>query len=85
MITSALLHLLFIFLGTIISMFPEYSGMPVAFDSAISTITPYLNYLNNFIPVDTFWEVLNIAFVFYSALLSFKLLNWVVNKVRGSG
>jgi hypothetical protein len=85
MITNALLWIFFTFLASVVSLFPLYSGMPVSFDSALSTITPYLNYINNFFPVDTLWSVLSYLFIFYTGLLSFKILNWIINKVRGSG
>lgn len=85
MITNLILNVFFMFLTAIISILPNALDLPPAYYSALDTISPYLNLMNSFFPVDILFDVLAIIFSFYTFLYSFKFLNWTLNKLRGSG
>lgn len=85
MITEALLYTFFTFISFVISLFPVFSGLPQGITTAFSSIGSYLNMANGFFPMDTLWSAIVILVTFEMGILTFKTLNFVINKVRGSG
>ena len=50
---------------------------------AITTASGYISSVNEFIPVDTLLSVLSAILVIEVAVLSYKLIMWVLTKIPG--
>jgi len=85
MITNAILFIFFTFLGAVTSLLPSYSGLPDDLETAFNSIGTYLNQANVIFPIDTLFDCAVILVSVEFAIMTFKLLNFVINKVRGSG
>lgn len=85
MITNILLLILNTFLYFIIDLFPDFTGLPTGISTTFTTIQTYFGYLNKLFPIDTLISALAILLTFDIALVSYKIFNWIVKKVRGSG
>jgi len=85
MILDLLLNILYYLLSAVLIIFPNYNGLPTQIISALDTVQIYLQKANSFLPMDTLMIILGLIFTFEAAILTFKLVNYVLNKVRGSG
>jgi uncharacterized membrane protein SirB2 len=85
MITGFLLWILYQFFSLVIYVFPNFGGLPTQMTDALNAMQTYLQKANSILPVDTMLVVIGIALTFEAAVLTFRLTNYIVNKVRGSG
>lgn len=85
MITNGLIIVLDTFLASLIQLLPNSTPLPPNIHTAVITIQPYVNMLNTIMPIDTIFQVVLCAFIFETSVLAFKIMNFIFNKVRGSG
>jgi len=84
-ITEFLLSLVFGLVWGMLGVLPEYTFLPAAARSAIEGLEQYFGYANVLFPVDTLFTIAAIIFGIEGALLTFKLGNWLFDKIRGAG
>jgi len=86
MITGILLTILYTFLTYILGLFPTFSGLPEGIDTAFSSLGTILGYINNTgWPMSATLSAVAVIIGYDVIKLLFKLSNWVINKIRGSG
>jgi len=68
-----------------ISLLPNSGELPDGITNAFSTFASYWNMANSILPMNTFFSIIVLGLAFEAGYLTFKLINFVVNKVRGSG
>lgn len=85
MITDLLLIMFRSILDAMIFLLPNASGLPTEISSAVVSFAPYFSKANSFLPVSTVFSIMALVLVFESGILLFKILNWILNKLRGSG
>lgn len=85
MITELLLIMFNNLLRFTISLFPNAQTLPTEITSALVTFDSYFDKINSFLPLDTLFVIISLILTFEAGILTFKILNWVLNKLRGSG
>jgi len=58
-------------------------SLPSGLTNAIGTASGYISSINAFVPVDIFLTILTLILVIEAALLSYKLIMWVLTKIPG--
>lgn len=84
-ITQALLLILFLFIDGLISLLPNFDGLPENVASAFDNVSTLLNQANYYFPVDTAFTIITLIVTFEAGIFLYKMINWVINKLRGSG
>jgi len=89
MIIGTILYIFGTFINALLSLLPSSpvagGGLPTEVITAIASVYSWINAFSFLFPVDTLFEVLTLAIGFYVSIFFFKLINWIINKVRGSG
>lgn len=85
MILDTILYIFLLLLLEIFDLLPAMETVPSNFDSAITTIVPIFSQLNSIIPVSTVITIFLLYLTIEGGLLVFKIFNWIINKLRGSG
>jgi len=57
--------------------------LPAGIASAVASANPYVAPLNVFAPIDVLIEVTSAVLVVETAVLSWKIINWVIRKIPG--
>jgi len=86
MIISAMIGILKIVIQPILWVLPTLESLPDGLSSAIDWFFDGLagiTYFVNFGP--TLLQILNLSFFYVILIAGFAILNWVLNKLRGSG
>lgn len=73
------------FILAVLSVFPRYEGLPESLQTSFDTLQPYIYQANIVFPIDTALDVATFIFGFYTILITWKIFNWIINKLRGSG
>lgn len=85
MITNAFLSIFFFLLVGLLAVLPAGSPLPSQIDSAIDFFTPYWNAWSDVFPLAQLLIILSAVLIMEFSILTFKSINWVLKKVRGSG
>jgi hypothetical protein len=85
MISSILLIIFYSFLSFVIGFFPSWDGWPTAMEDTITTLGVNLGILNKIFPIDTILTILGIMFLLEFGYQNYRIINWILNKIRGSG
>lgn len=85
MIFQFLINIVFDIINAVISVLPDPDELPGGISSAFNTIATYFHKANAILPVDTMFTIIGLILSVEAGVLLFKLSNWVINKVRGSG
>lgn len=85
MVLDLILYLFFLFLLEVIDLFPDAVALPSAIDSSLTLIVPILSQLNSILPIATIFVIFGLYLTIEGGLLLFKIINWIINKLRGSG
>lgn len=85
MISNLLLLFFYYFFLGVITLFPNFTELPQDVDNAMNTISPYFIQAKAFVPMETLITILSSIILFETGLLTFKLINFVFKKLRGSG
>jgi len=83
MIITAILNLVYVFLGFILSPLSLLGDVSLNsnFASSLATASGYYHALNGILPMDTMIEILGISLAFEGGYLIFKLLMWIIKKI----
>lgn len=85
MITETILYLVYQAISSAINLLPNFSGIPDSASSAFNTGIAAIKSMGLFLPVGTLFTVLALIVSFELGVLLYKIVNWVINKTRGSG
>lgn len=85
MILDTILYIFFTFLIYVFSLLPPMTNIPVAFDESLNFLVPFFNQANSIFPISTVFTIFLLFLTIESVLLIYKVFNWIVNKLRGSG
>lgn len=85
MILGILLIILYSVFSFVIGIFPSWAGWPSAMENTITTVGASLATLNKIIPIDTLLAILGIMFLLEFGYQTYRAINWILNKLRGSG
>jgi len=69
----------------LLSLLPAPETIPSNIDSALTTMGAYFSKLNMFLPVDTLLTLLSLFITIETGILTYKIVIFVYNKIRGSG
>jgi len=83
MIGTFLLNALSGLLLLLISILPSYA-LPSSISSSLASVISYGQAFSFIFPISTLITVAGLALLFHLGILGFKLLNWIIGKVRGS-
>lgn len=83
MIITAILNLVFIFVGFILSPLSLLGDVSLNsnFASSLATASGYYHALNAILPIDTMIQILGVSLAFEGAYLIFKLIMWIIAKI----
>jgi|FrelakmetLWP11LW_1041352.scaffolds.fasta_scaffold03255_8 hypothetical protein len=87
MITTALLYALYGLIYVITLPIRNLADVVMAtdFSTAITTANGYIASLNTFIPVDTIIQILVVFVGIETAVLTYKLIMWVIRRIPAQG
>ena len=85
MITTGILYLIYLAVLALTSPLRLLNDVSLSssLTDAITTASGYISSVNEFIPVDTLLSVLSAILVIEVAVLSYKLIMWVLTKIPG--
>lgn len=72
----------------VVSLFPNVDSLPefaTSMNSALEVLFSKVGILNSIFPVDTLLLLATISTLVSIAFGSFAAVNWILNKIRGSG
>jgi hypothetical protein len=83
MIITAILNLVYVFLGFILSPLSLLGDVSLNsnFASSLATASGYYHALNGILPMDTMLAILGVSLAFEGAYLIFKLIMWIIAKI----
>lgn len=85
MITEIILRMFRSVLQIALMLLPNSSPLPIQIQSSLNSMSTYFNYANKLLPIDTIFVIIGLGLLFESTILLFKLVNFAINKLRGSG
>lgn len=85
MITGFLINGLYKLISGIVALFPNAPDLSSTVTTSIQGIFDYLSLLDILFPMNQILLVIAAIIARDVAIFSFKGLNWVINKLRGSG
>lgn len=86
MIITGLLNLLYVFIFALLAPLPRVDSLPSDLNNAIDFILDTLGSWQTVIPIfDTVFAMLILVLSIEAIIYSIIGINWVINKVRGSG
>lgn len=85
MITGWIINAIYILFYNLLVFLPDSTGLNSNITSAITTVASNAHSIDGLFPVYTLIEILKLVVIFEIGVSSFKIINWVLNKVRGSG
>lgn len=85
MITSAIIGIILDFMTFIFNLLPDSQDLPSNISSSLSLFSSYFSQANTLFPVSTMFQILSLGLTFEAVILLFKLTNFLLNKIRGSG
>jgi len=85
MIVSFFITILSAILSGLIALLPSTSAINSNVDSAITFFAPKFSTWNDVLPVDSLLTIIGLVLTFEAGLLLFFSINWIFNKIRGSG
>lgn len=83
MIITAILNVVFVFIGLILSPLSLLGDVSLnsAFASSITTASGYFHAINAILPVDTMIQILGVSLAIEGAYLVFKIIMWIIAKI----
>jgi len=79
----------FVFLGVLLAdlaaILPVAQPLPAGITNAIGAINGAISMIGFLFPFDTLFECLAVVITIEGGIFAFKLANWFLNKIRGSG
>ena len=83
MIITAILNVVYVFLGFILSPLSLLADVSLNsnFASSLATASGYYHALSGILPMDTMLAILGVSLAFEGAYLVFKLIMWIIAKI----
>lgn len=85
MIFQKIIDVFFSIVEFLIGLLPDPDTLPSGIGTAFSSIGTYLRKANAILPVDTMITIMGLTLAVEGGILAFIVLNWIYNKIRGSG
>jgi len=85
MITTLFYYTLSGVIAALIAILPDAAALNSNIGGAISTLNGAISLLGWLLPFDTLFEVLGAAITVEVAIFTYKIVNWFIKKIRGSG
>lgn len=86
MLTNALILIIVLIISSLLSLLPEVTDMPTGFNNAWNWITEFIGNIIYVIPSgETLLTIFGLVITIEFAIFIWKNINWVINKIRGSG
>lgn len=85
MITEFLLILFRDILLTGISILPNADALPSGIQNGFTLFSNYFNMADKLFPVSTIFQIIGVGLSFELGILLFKVINFAIKKLRGSG
>lgn len=85
MIIMLLINTILFLLYRLFDLLPNYTLIPQAARDAMATLTTYFGKANAIFPMDTLFQIGGIILGIEAGIWSFKLINWIYDKIRGAG
>jgi len=84
MLFTPIFYIFYLFLLGLLAILPSSAGLPSGFNTALSGIFNGAYAYNSIFPIDTVVTILQFLVIFEGGILLFKIVNWIIGKVRGS-
>lgn len=81
MIWDFILSLPAFLLSALASILPTGGGIPIEYTQGVYTVWSDINAFSFIVPVQTLLTVLGLALAFHLAILTFKIVNWLITKI----
>jgi len=81
MIISGLLNFSAFLLNTVLSIFPDSSGIPTGFTTAVDYFAGYVGILDPLVPLDTLGTVFLIILTYELSVWGFRGFRWVISHI----
>jgi len=81
MIFEFLLKIPALIVQSLISLLPQGGTLPAEWTSAVTTMWGFIEAFEFLIPIDTLLWCLGIALTFHLGVFTFKMFNWIINKI----
>jgi len=85
MIATLFYQLVILVLSGLIAILPDVSALPSGITNAITKLSDSIGLLGWLLPFDTLFQIVTLGLVIEGAIFLFKWVNWIANKIRGSG
>jgi len=85
MITTALLYFFYAGIYFFLQILPTGGDLNTNITTDLDEFAKYWNMLDSVMPVGTLFTVLLLYLAFEAIILSYKVINWIIKKLRGSG
>jgi len=85
MITEVLINLIYSIVSALLSLFPEFTGLPSGMGSAIDYIASFTYQIGDILPTATMWTIIKLSITLELAILSFNFLAWVFHWKQAKG
>ena len=86
MLLDFLLNMFFEVLSFFLSLFPDANTtFIVTVTSAINNFRSFISQVNFIVPIETIFSVAVAWFIYKQTFLGTWSINWIINKLRGSG
>lgn len=70
--------------STMISFLPDSNGLDPDIQNSIINVWGYIKAYSYILPVSSMFIVLGLALSFHLSIFLYRLVNWVIGKLRGS-
>ena len=84
MITESIIAIIAFTLSVLINAV-QLVDLPSSVNDAFQTVSIYFQKANAIFPIDTIFTIIGLVLAIESGILAIKLINWALNKFRGSG
>lgn len=86
MIIDALAKIYFVSANFLLSLLPNIDSLPEGFNTAMNSIANIVSNWVYVVPIlDDLLIIFGMVITIEISLFTFKILNWIYNKLRGSG
>jgi hypothetical protein len=84
MVLEAIISLFVFVFGGLLSLLPTVS-IPSNVNDAFTTFATFFHKANAVFPMSTVFTIIGLTLAIESGILLFKIANYIINKIRGSG
>jgi len=85
MITDGLIALPLALLSLVISLLPDYSGLPTGMETALLWLGSQTLQWGDLLPLDTFWVIVKLMVTIEISIMGFNTLAWLFHWKQPKG